>query len=124
MIYDGCIGQYDYVQENVPVVPFIKENAQFFGFDASYMSQIESLHKSCGYDSFLSKYLTFPPPGLQPSVSSSNLGECDIFDSVNEQATEINSCFNSKFSLNDCACDIPKFFSSSAPKLVGHLQLA
>jgi carboxypeptidase D len=102
MIYDGCIGQFDYVQENVAVVPFVKENSQFFGFDDSFMSQIESLHQECGYDAFLNKYLTFPPPGLQPSVSSANLGECDVFDTVNEQANYINSCFNSKYILGIC----------------------
>jgi carboxypeptidase D len=97
IIYDPCIGQFDYVQEQVPVVPFVKENSKFFGFASSFMSQIESLHKSCGYDAFLSKYLTFPPAGKQPSVSSANLGNCDIFDMVNNEATNINSCFNSKF---------------------------
>ncbi|KAF2436576.1 serine carboxypeptidase [Tothia fuscella] len=94
LVYDPCIGQYDYVQENVPVVPFVKENQEFFGFSSSFMSQIESLHESCGYADFIDKYLTFPPPGLQPQVSSRNLGRCDIFSTVNSQAQSINPCFN------------------------------
>lgn len=94
MVYDPCIGQFDYVQENVPVVPFVQENQQFFNFDSSFMSEIESLHESCGYSDFISKYLTFPPSGHQPKVSSANLGNCDLFDTVYNQAQQVNQCFN------------------------------
>jgi carboxypeptidase D len=94
MVYDPCIGQFIHTQENVPVVPFVKENLDFFDFDSSFLSQIESLHESCGYADYLEKYLTFPTPGHQPTVSSSNLGQCDLFNMVYNQANTVNECFN------------------------------
>jgi carboxypeptidase D len=57
------------------------------------MSRLSNMHQTCGYDSYLKKYLTYPPPGIQPpkgGVSSS----CDIFNTANSAATAVNSCFN------------------------------
>ena len=93
MMYDPCIGQFDYVQENIPAYPFAVSNNHIFNFDASTLSGFESTHKSCGYDSYISKYLTFPPPGHQPSGQSTS-GGCDLFDQISQQAMDSNSCFN------------------------------
>jgi carboxypeptidase D len=81
------------VQEQVPTVPFVQANQQFFNFDSQFMSQIESLHNTCGYSDYISKYLTFPPPGNQPRLTDPKSG-CDVFDMVYNQAQSINSCFN------------------------------
>jgi len=56
------------------------------------MSQIESTHESCGYADFISEFLTFPASGLQPPVSTSS--QCDVFNTVANQAQAVNSCFN------------------------------
>jgi carboxypeptidase D len=93
MVYDPCIGKFDYVQEQVPSYDFVTANNNFFGFSNSFLNQLKSIHTSCGYDKYMSTYLTFPPPGPQPknpSISS----RCDIFDTVINQAQNINSCFN------------------------------
>jgi carboxypeptidase D len=48
---------------------------------------------SCGYEDFITQYLQFPPPGPQPrglQISSN----CDVFDMINSQATQVNPCFN------------------------------
>ncbi len=65
MVYDPCIGQFDYVQEQVPTYDFIKSHADLFNFDASFMSQLESMHESCGYKAFQDKYFTFPAACVQ-----------------------------------------------------------
>ncbi|KAE9975882.1 hypothetical protein EG328_002927 [Venturia inaequalis] len=93
LVYDPCIGQFDYVQEQVPAVPFVQANQQFFNFDSSFMSNIESLHKSCGYDNFITKYLKFPPPGIQPHMTGPS-SQCDVFNMINNKATQVNPCFN------------------------------
>lgn len=74
-------------------MPFVQANQQFFNFDSSFMSSIESLHKSCGYEDFTTKYLKFPPPGIQPHMTGPS-SQCDVFNKINSQATKVNPCFN------------------------------
>ncbi|PKY06468.1 putative pheromone processing carboxypeptidase [Aspergillus campestris IBT 28561] len=97
LVYDPCIGQYDYVQEQAPAVPFVQENANLFNFNASFMEEIESLHKTCGYESYMDEYLTFPPSSPQPPVSFNVTDEatsCNIFGSINAAVLQTNPCFN------------------------------
>jgi carboxypeptidase D len=65
-VYDPCIGQFDYVQQEVPAVPFVLENANLFNFNLSFIAQLEELHQSCGYAEYIEKYLHFPPSDVQP----------------------------------------------------------
>ena len=77
----------------MPTYDFVSANNDIFGFSTSFLDQLQSTSQSCGYDDYLSTYLKFPPAGPQPknpAVSSS----CDIFDTVYNQAQQINSCFN------------------------------
>ena len=96
LVYDPCIGQFDYTQEEVPAVPFVQANENLFKFNQSFMDQLESLHQSCGYADYIEKYLTFPPPGNQPAVYFNYTSEanCDVFDLINEYAFAINPCFD------------------------------
>ncbi|KAF2672312.1 alpha/beta-hydrolase [Microthyrium microscopicum] len=93
MMYDPCIGQYDTVQEDTVVVPFIKANQQFFPFSASQMSSLEKSHKSCGYDTYIDTYLQFPPPKKQPAIAASKSG-CGLFNTAYNEISNINECFN------------------------------
>lgn len=99
LVYDPCIGPYDTIQQQVPVVPFVKANKDLFGFDEGYISEgyisdFEELHKSCGYEDLLDKYLKFPPPGLQPADIRPETWGCDIFTRIQYAATAVNSCFD------------------------------
>jgi carboxypeptidase D len=94
LVYDPCIGQFQQVQEQIPIVPFVKSNAQFFNFDASTMSSLESQHESCGYASYIDSYLQFPPSGKQPYLPAAPPSGCDLFNSVYDSALNGNSCFN------------------------------
>ncbi|KAJ5723942.1 hypothetical protein N7488_001977 [Penicillium malachiteum] len=96
LAYDPCIGQYDYVQQEAPTVPLVQSNANLFGFNESFMAELASLHKSCGYEDFIETYLTFPPPGNQPvkTIDWESIGNCDVFDLVYEEAFNINPCFD------------------------------
>lgn len=95
LAYDPCIGQFDTVQEEVPVVPFVQQNLNLFNFNESFMAELDKKHKSCGYEKFIDKYLTFPPPEVQPPLLSSSLDDdCDLFSLVNNEIFHINPCFN------------------------------
>ncbi|GES66077.1 serine-type carboxypeptidase F [Aspergillus terreus] len=93
MVYDPCIGQFDYVQEEVPAVPFVQQNANLFNFNASFMAELESLHESCGYKDFIDQYLVFPPSDVQPPKSA-NSSECDVFDLIYNEALLVNPCWD------------------------------
>jgi len=96
--YDPCIGSFDYVQEEVPTIPFILENNAVLGYNASFLAQMEALDKSCGYAEYREKYLTFPPSGQQPETffnySSPTDLACDVFDTAYSAAYNVNPCYN------------------------------
>jgi carboxypeptidase D len=98
LVYDPCIGQFDYVQEEVPAVPFVVANNNLFNFNESFIAQLESLHKSCGYADYIEKYLTFPASGVQPPIffnySDPTDENCDVFDLINFAAFDPNPCFD------------------------------
>ncbi|KAL4890848.1 Alpha/Beta hydrolase protein [Aspergillus ambiguus] len=96
LVYDPCIGQYDYVQQEAPAVPFVQQNANLFNFNASFMEELNSLHKSCGYQEFIDEYLVFPPSGAQPPkfFNYTSEGDCDVFDMIYNEALLVNPCWD------------------------------
>jgi carboxypeptidase D len=91
LVYDGCIGQFDAVAEDITVVPFMQKNQQYFsGVD---LSSYQSKHQQCGYQKYIDTYLQFPPSGVQPAIGASKRG-CDLFNQAYNSAQEANSCFN------------------------------
>ena len=96
LTYDPCIGDFDLIQEEMPVVPFVQQNNNLFKFNDTFLSRLEALDQSCGYATYREKYLTFPPPGVQPPgyFNYSSETRCDVFDLVNNEAFENNPCFN------------------------------
>jgi carboxypeptidase D len=92
-MYDPCIGQFDYVQEQVPAVPFIVENANLFNLDESFMAEMQNLHTSCGYKGYIDKYLVFPASGIQPQKQF-NDASCDVFGMITTTVVNPNPCFN------------------------------
>lgn len=94
-MYDPCIGQFDYVQEEVPAVPFVQENANLFNFNETFMEELEELHKSCGYQDFIDQYLTFPASGVQPpKLVNQSDSRCEVFNKINNEAYSKNPCFD------------------------------
>lgn len=105
LLYDPCIGQYDYTQEEVITVPYVQQNANLFHFNASFMEELESRHQSCGYKDYFEKYFQFPPPGPQPPQTVDMNSKCDLFDLVTNDVYNSNPCFNI-YATNDM-CPIP-----------------
>ncbi|KAJ6131487.1 hypothetical protein N7523_001193 [Penicillium sp. IBT 18751x] len=96
LAYDPCIGQFDYVQEEIPAVPFVQKNANLFGFNETFMADLEHLHKKCGYADYIDKYLTFPPPHEQPPLffNYTKDAKCDVFDMIYEETFKVNPCWD------------------------------
>jgi carboxypeptidase D len=65
-MYDPCIGSCVWEQEQASIMPFVVKNNNMLGLNASFLSQLETLDKSCGYADFRKKYPTFPAAGKQP----------------------------------------------------------
>lgn len=97
-MYDPCIGNWDFVQQEVTAVPFVQSNLNVMGYNATFMSQMDSLFHSCGYADWIDEYLVFPPSGQQPAVlfDSSNPpnSTCAVWDMFDAAAFDINPCFN------------------------------
>jgi carboxypeptidase D len=98
LMYDPVIGQYEYVGQTIPTVPFVQKNAQFFNFNASFMAYLEDAYEQCGYKNYTNTYMAFPPAGVQPPLDgmSANLStiNCDVWTTVYETASVPNPCFN------------------------------
>jgi carboxypeptidase D len=105
LIYDGCIGQFDVIQEDMVVTPFIQANKKYFSYlTTSQLSSLTTAHHTCGYDTYISEYLVYPPKGVQPPRGASS-SSCQLFNKAYNYAYEENSCFN-VYEVNQ-TCPIP-----------------
>ena len=95
LVYDPVIGSTDYIQEELPTLPFIQSQAAMFNFQEDFMANLTEMDESCGYKAFRDKYLVFPPAGVQPIADDRNVTrECDIWGTAFEQAQRHNPCFD------------------------------
>lgn len=96
LVYDPCIGNYLYTQEEVVTYPFLEKNNGILGLNASFMANLSAAHSSCGYQNIIDTYYRFPPPGNQPPMvwNASAHPECDVFDNAYGALLEINPCFD------------------------------
>lgn len=96
MVFDPCIGQFDYIQEQVPAVPFVNKYNEFFNFNETFLSELNELHQSCGYQNYLDEYFVFPPKGVQPTkrFNYTSDAHCDVFDMAYIAALTPNPCFD------------------------------
>ncbi|KAG9597901.1 serine carboxypeptidase, partial [Aureobasidium melanogenum] len=96
LVYDPVTGNFDYIQEEVVVVPFAAQNQNILNLNASFLAKMETLHQSCGYADYIDKYLTFPASGVQPPAlfNFTSDASCDLFDLINEAALVVNPCFD------------------------------
>ncbi|KAI3342277.1 serine carboxypeptidase [Ustulina deusta] len=95
LIYDPVIGN-DVVQDALTTVPFIDYHHNLFPFNNSFSEQIHGLHESCGFAAYQDKYLTYPPPGPQPTNYTDTVSdECaGLWGLVTDNALSINPCFD------------------------------
>ena len=96
LVYDPCIGSYVYTQQQAVAVPFVQQNNNVLGLNASFVSALNKSHHTCGYADYVDQYLVFPPNGTQPPeyFNSTSDAQCDLWDSIYYAAYAPNPCFN------------------------------
>ncbi|EXA29420.1 hypothetical protein FOVG_19087 [Fusarium oxysporum f. sp. pisi HDV247] len=100
-INDPIIGD-SALQQQAVIYPFIEYWSNLFYFNQSYMNDLRWTHQHCGYEKYLEKYGTFPPPEEKFPVLPDPYAEsgpkanytCDIFDYAYSAALDSNPCFN------------------------------
>jgi carboxypeptidase D len=99
MIYDPSTS-YDAIQEEIPAVAFTDYWGGLFPFNDTFRAALHNTSAACGYDDYITKYLTFPPPGPFPSElpGTDEFGyttdECDVWDDIYYAISLINPCYD------------------------------
>ena len=100
-IIDPLIADYP-VSFYIPARSFVEYWQNMMPFNQSTMTQLRNMSARCGFDNYMEKYLTFPPPGPQPAIppgsdpndSSSLRSDCLTADVVADSALEVNPGWN------------------------------
>ncbi|KAJ5553742.1 Peptidase S10 serine carboxypeptidase [Penicillium frequentans] len=93
LMYDACIGQWDYIQAELPAYPFVQHHAELFNFNQSLMKDLEDTYEQCGYNQYFDEYLTYPASGVQPPKYM-NYSDCDIYNMIYDEAYNPNPCWS------------------------------
>ncbi|KAI1081101.1 Alpha/Beta hydrolase protein [Whalleya microplaca] len=95
LIYDPVLGD-DVVQSATTVVPFVDYHRSLMPFNDSFSAYLHEQHESCGFADYHTQYLTYPPPGPQPTNYSATVSrECQgLWNDVLNEAMSINPCFD------------------------------
>ncbi|KAH9963660.1 Alpha/Beta hydrolase protein [Russula compacta] len=85
------------IAAQVPAVNFVHKNQNVFPFNQSFLAYIDDLANRCNYDSYLEKYLTYPPPPAPfPLPGTSTVADpgCDAWTAIFEAVLLLNPAFN------------------------------
>ncbi|KAH8807966.1 serine carboxypeptidase [Xylogone sp. PMI_703] len=94
-INDPILGT-DTVQQDVIMSPFVDYWSKIFNFNQTFTDYLHSIHESCGYESYISKYLKYPPPkGSFPVPPDPRRNRtCATYNIVHSAINLLNPCFN------------------------------
>ncbi|KAF8477756.1 Alpha/Beta hydrolase protein [Russula ochroleuca] len=87
----------DVVADQAPAVNFVHKNLNVFPFNQSFLAQLDQIADKCNYNSFLEKYLTYPPPPAPfslPGKSAEADPGCDVYTQIIEAVLLLNPAFN------------------------------
>ncbi|KAH7136163.1 Alpha/Beta hydrolase protein [Dendryphion nanum] len=95
MIYDPSIAS-DTLLEDVPAVQYVDTWKGLFNLNATFTEDITTRAEDCGYTSYLSTHLTYPPPkGPFPSPNSTKENPtCSLWGSISDAVFLTNPCFD------------------------------
>ncbi|CZT41294.1 probable carboxypeptidase Y precursor [Rhynchosporium secalis] len=99
MIYDPTIAPFA-IQQQIPAVQFVDYWSGLHPFNDSYRAFLRNRSESCGFNAYLEKYLTFPPPGPFPveipgnNADGTPIDDCDVFDTIYDESQQLNPCWN------------------------------
>ncbi|KAH0566350.1 hypothetical protein GP486_000256 [Trichoglossum hirsutum] len=100
LMYDPVIGS-DALQTQIPSAAFANYWNPLLDLDPPFLANIRSRAASCGYTSYMDKYLAFPPPGPFPAPPSLTAG-CRIWEDIAAAAQIKNPCFNRYHIVTTC----------------------
>ena len=78
------------------------------------MAKLQSLSDSCGYTGYLQEHVTYPPKGVLPLPKGGR--NCDIWDTVFDEAQRINPAFNIYRIFDTVRPRSSSFFSYEQPR--------
>ena len=99
LVYDPCIGQFEYVANQATITPFVKKHHNFFNLGDEFMKDLEFQHEVCGYNNFTNYFMSFPPRAQMPAIAANVSEDCDLWTKVYDAAYRSNPCFN-VYSIN------------------------
>jgi carboxypeptidase D len=105
LIYDPTIGSFAFTSE-LAAYPFVDKHKEFFNYNSTFLQSLKQAHHDCGYADYNKKYLTFPPPGVQPpwdpNSDVSNTAACYTWENAHQAAFQMNPCFNEYLITGSC----------------------
>jgi carboxypeptidase D len=142
----------DVVADQAPAVNFVHKNLNVFPFKSfqfvlnlhiavshpafisqSFLAQLDQIADKCNYNSFLEKYLTYPPPPAPfslPGKSAEADPGCDVYTQIIEAVLLLNPAFN-EYRIFDMVCCLLPVISLSddaritlAPNPLGRSRLS
>ncbi|KAH8719175.1 Alpha/Beta hydrolase protein [Phaeosphaeriaceae sp. PMI808] len=94
MIYDPSVAE-DVILEDIPAVKFVDQWSGLFNFNETFTADIHKRADACGYNAYMDKYLTFPPPGKLPTpANNSKVEGCSLWADVYNAVFFTNPCFD------------------------------
>jgi len=73
-------------------VAFVDYWKPLFALNDTFLADIHNRSDACGYTSFLTTYLVFPPAGPLPNPPNTSLPGCDLWTDIYNAAILINPC--------------------------------
>lgn len=100
MVYDGLYGQVS-LHADIPQYRAGEKWKEVLSLNVTTRNQLRTIADECGLDSYVEKYLTFPPVGEQPSdlprayqSNGTYIEECDIALALVLALDEVNPCYS------------------------------
>ncbi|PWW79443.1 alpha/beta-hydrolase [Tuber magnatum] len=94
MIFSPTLSEW-VIHEQIPTAQYVDYWARLFALNKTTMDHLHATADKCGYTSYMSENLVFPPKGpfpTPPQIFTSS--ECDVWSAVFRAATLVNPCFN------------------------------
>ncbi|KAA1473927.1 alpha/beta-hydrolase [Dentipellis sp. KUC8613] len=88
---------WDAVAIEAPAVNFVHKYENIFGFNQSFMQQLDQRAESCHYTDYLQKYISYPPPPAPFPLPGSSVefdDGCDVWSDIVGAALLLNPAFN------------------------------
>ncbi|KAF8638469.1 hypothetical protein AX17_002180 [Amanita inopinata Kibby_2008] len=83
-------------QSQIPAVDFVHKYEHVFGFNQTFMSELDRIADNCNYAGYAYKHVTYPPKGHFPLPGKDTFADsgCDVWSLIFRAALAINPGFD------------------------------